>query len=143
MKDIELVKHIYKDCDMSISSLNKLEEKLENKDNKIKGTVSNIKKGYERYKELSLKIIKKDKSSKEENSIFDKMMANMGIAMEVKKDNSDASIADMLIKGILMGESDMEKVLNSYEKLDKKYEALAKDFINFQKDNIEELKKHL
>ena len=68
----------------------------------------------------------------------------MGIKKEVLHDNSDASIADMLIKGISMGTIDMEKKIENYkENVDKENLKLAKDFYQFQQENIEELKKHL
>ena len=141
--DLEIIKQIYKDADMSIASLTTLLTDLEDKDNKIKGTIKNIKEGYQRYKDMAQKILKKEKVELESNSFMTKMMANMGIKKEVKSDNSDASIADMLIKGILMGETDIDKKLKSFEKIDKKVEKMATDFIEFQEDNIKALKEHL
>lgn len=144
MKDnLEIIKQIYKDADMSIASLTTLLTDLEDKDNKIKGTIKNIKEGYQRYKDMAQKILKKEKVELESNSFMTKMMANMGIKKEVKSDNSDASIADMLIKGILMGETDIDKKLKSFEKIDKKVEKMATDFKEFQEDNIKALKEHL
>ena len=141
--DLEIIKQIYKDADMSIASLTTLLTDLEDKDNKIKGTIKNIKEGYQRYKDMAQKILKKEKVELESNSFMTKMMANMGIKKEVKSDNSDASIADMLIKGILMGETDIDKKLKSFEKIDKKVEKMATDFKEFQEDNIKALKEHL
>lgn len=80
----------------------------------------------------------------EKMKMIPKMMAKMGVDKEVKKDNSDASIAGMLIQGIQMGELDIEKKLKQYEKaLDHKTVKLAKEFREFQEKNIEQLKKHL
>ena len=141
--DLEIIKQIYKDADMSIASLTTLLTDLEDKDNKIRGTIKNIKEGYQRYKDMAQKILKKEKVELESNSFMTKMMANMGIKKEVKSDNSDASIADMLIKGILMGETDIDKKLKSFEKIDKKVEKMATDFKEFQEDNIKALKEHL
>ena len=141
--DLEIIKQIYKDAEMSIASLTTLLTDLEDKDNKIKGTIKNIKEGYQRYKDMAQKILKKEKVELESNSFMTKMMANMGIKKEVKSDNSDASIADMLIKGILMGETDIDKKLKSFEKIDKKVEKMATDFKEFQEDNIKALKEHL
>ena len=141
--DLEIIKQIYKDADMSIASLTTLLTDLEDKDNKIKGTIKNIKEGYQRYKDMAQKILKKEKVELESNSFMTKMMANMGIKKEVKSDNSDASIADMLIKGILMGETDIDKKLKSFEKNNKKVEKMATDFKEFQEDNIKALKEHL
>ena len=73
-----------------------------------------------------------------------KMSAKMGITKEVMADNSDASIADMLIKGISMGSIDMEKKIEVYkENVDKENMKWAKDFYQFQQDNIKALKKFL
>ena len=47
-ENFELYKHILKDTDMSVYSLTKLLEDLKEKDNKIKKTVEDILKGYER-----------------------------------------------------------------------------------------------
>ena len=54
-ESLEIVNHIYKDSEMAISTLTKLSNTLEKKDNKIKDTVEDIIKGYERY----LKMLKR------------------------------------------------------------------------------------
>ena len=60
------------------------------------------------------------------------------------KDNSDARIADMLIKGLTMGTIDMNKKIDNYEKIvDKDVLKLAKDFRSFQEDSVEKLKAYL
>ena len=87
----------------------------------------------------------------EENDIdleYDGMMAKTGARMGIKKevitDNSDSSIADMLIKGISMGSIDMEKKINEYkDEVDKDELEFAKDFYKFQQDVITNLKKYL
>lgn len=47
-ENLEIVTHIYKDSEMSISSLKKLNTVLENKDNKIKNIIEEILQGYGR-----------------------------------------------------------------------------------------------
>ena len=49
MEELTLYKHIYKDCEMSIFSLDTLLDDLQNKDNKIKKVVEEIREGYGRY----------------------------------------------------------------------------------------------
>ena len=44
-ESLEIVNHIYKDSEMAISTLTKLSNTLEKKDNKIKDTVEDIIKG--------------------------------------------------------------------------------------------------
>ena len=55
-ESLEIVNHIYKDSEMAISTLTKLSTTLEKKDNKIKDTVEDIIKGYERYFKDAKKI---------------------------------------------------------------------------------------
>ena len=71
-----------------------------------------------------------------------KIASSFGIKKEVITDNSDARIADMLIKGITMGTLDMEKKISKYtENVDKKVLKQAQDFLKFQQKTIEQLKK--
>ena len=139
---LELYTHIYKDAEMSIFTLTKLLEELKEKDNKIKKDVEEILKGYERYF-CEAKDALGD-PVKEENGMMAKMGASMGIKKEVRSDNSDASIVDMLIKGVSMGTIDMEKKINDYkDEVDKKELKFAKEFLGFQQDIIIGLKKYL
>lgn len=63
-ESLEIVNHIYKDSEMSISTLTKLSNTLEKKDNKIKDTIEDIIKGYERYYKDSKKNIKQKRLQK-------------------------------------------------------------------------------
>ena len=141
----QYVNHIYKDSEMAISTLTKLSNTLEKKDNKIKDTVEDIIKGYERYFKDAKKILNKNNCKKEKNGFVSKVMANMGIDKEVKDDNSDSAISDMLIKGVSMGSIDLEKKIAKYKdkETDDKVLELANNFKDFQEDIIEKLKKYL
>jgi len=135
-ENFELLEHIYQDSEMSCFSISDLLERLKEKDNKIKKDLEDILHKYEYFKEKTYKILK-------ESSMV-KWMAKTGIKKEVKSDNSDSSIADMLIKGISSGSIDMEKKISDYkDDVDKKYLDIAKDFLKFQEDSIEALKKYL
>ena len=73
-----------------------------------------------------------------------KIGSSFGIKKEVITDNSDARIADMLIKGVTMGTLDMEKKISKYsENADKKILKKAEEFLKFQQKIIEDLKKFL
>ena len=143
-ESLEIVNHIYKDSEMAISTLTKLSNTLEKKDNKIKDTVEDIIKGYERYFKDAKKILNKNNCKKEKNGIVSKVMANMGIDKEVKDDNSDSAMADMLIKGVSMGSIDLEKKLKKYKdkEIDDKVLELANDFKDFQDDIIKKVLRH-
>ena len=111
----ELILHIYQDAEMASYTLTKLLEDLKERDNKIKKTLEDILQEYDKWKNNTKKYLKKNNCEISKNSIFDKMMANMGISKEVKNDNSDSAIADLLIKGVSMGTIDMEKKIKQYK----------------------------
>ena len=144
-ESLEIVNHIYKDSEMAISTLTKLSNTLEKKDNKIKDTVEDIIKGYERYFKDAKKILNKNNCKKEKNGLVSKVMANMGIDKEVRDDNSDSAMADMLIKGVSMGSIDLEKKLAKYKdkEIDDKVLDFANRFKDFQDEIINKLKEYL
>ena len=142
MEELTLYKHIYKDCEMSIFSLDTLLDDLQNKDNKIKKVVEEIREGYGRYFDEVKEALSDDLPKK--SSMVTKMAASMDIGKEVRSDNSDSSIADMLIKGISMGTLDMQKKITEVgKKVGKKELKFANDFLEFQQDCVNGLKRFL
>lgn len=140
----ELVLHIYKDAEMSAYSLTKLIKDLKDRDNKIKKTLEDILKEYEKWKSNTKKYLKKHDEEISENGIMAKMMAGMGINKEVESDNSDSAIADMIIKGISTGTIDMEKKIKQYkDEVNEKELNLAEEFLKFQEKSINILKEFL
>lgn len=143
-ENIELLNYIYQDSQMGISSLTTMIRKLNGKDNKIKKLIEDELKEYELYKKESEKYLKKYKAEKKEESMTAKVMAKMKLNFDIMKDNSDAKIADILIKGFTMGTIDMDKKIDEYkDNVDKNIIKLAKNFLDFQNKNIELLKEFL
>lgn len=140
----ELLEHIYKDAYIASYSLQKLLDEIKNKDNKIKGDVEDILQKYQEFKEEVEELLKGNGEEVNDPNFFAKMGSTMGIIKEVKTDNSDSSIADMVIQGVSMGSIETEKKLKSYEKgIEKEYKDLAERFLKFQQKSIDKLKKYL
>lgn len=140
----ELLEHIYKDAYMASYSLQKLLDEIKNKDNKIKGDVEDILQKYQEFKEEIEELLKGNGEEVNDPNFFAKMGSTMGIIKEVKTDNSDSSIADMVIQGVSMGSIETEKKLKAYEKdIEKEYKDLAERFLKFQQKSIDKLKKYL
>lgn len=117
---------------------------LNDKENKIKKLVEEQLKGYEKYVKESKKLLKKTDCNPKSNDMMSKFQASMGITMETMKDNSDASIAHMLMQGITMGIVDItSKIYNYKEEVDKDNINLAKDYLKFQEEQQEMLKPYL
>ena len=143
-ENIELLNDIHEDSQMGITSLTVLIKKLNNKDNKIKKIVEEELKGYEQFQKDSEKLLKKYKAEIIDTNMMVKTMSTMKLNFEVMKDNSDAKIADILIKGFTMGTIDMNKKIEAYkDDVKKDILKLAQNFLKFQNENIELLKEYL
>lgn len=141
---MDMIEKIYKDSEMSIYTLQDTLKKLEGKDNKITTLIQKIEEEYHNYLEECKAILENNNVPVQSSGVFAKMGADMGIMKEVMMDNSDSSIADMLIKGITMGILDLEKMVeNKKESVDKETLKMAHRFIKFQKEKVEEVKKFL
>lgn len=140
----ELLEYIYQSSEMGVVSLTNLLKDINGKENKLIPIISDELSLYEKYQKESRKLLLKRNSSIKENSMMTKMMSKMGISKEVKKDNSDAAIAHMVIEGFTMGVVDIESKIKNYKKdADKKVLKLASDYLKFQQEEIEKLKKFL
>lgn len=140
----ELALHIYQDAEMASYTLTKLLSDLKERDNKIKKYIEEILKEYEKWKSKTKKFLKRNDSEISDVSFFVKMMTKMGISKEVKSDNSDSAIADLLIKGISMGSIDMEKKIEQYkDEVSNNELELAREFLKFQEKTIDKLKDYL
>lgn len=143
-ENYELLEHVYQDSEMACFTLEQLLDDLKEKDNKIKRLLEDILKEYQSWKERSENQLESHGQEVKEKGPMSKMMAGMGIKKEVKNDNSDASIADMLIQGVSMGSIDTEKKIKAYDRdVDKETLSFAKDFLKFQQKAIDQLKKYL
>ena len=143
-ENLELLEYIYKNSEMGVFTIKQLLKDLNEKDNKIKKLADEEMKEYNKFQDEAKKIIKKNKYELKTNSIMAKIGSSMGIKKEVKKDNSDSSIAHMLTEGITMGIVDMETKLKRYkDTTDKKVYNLGKDFLKFQQCEIEKLKEFM
>ncbi len=143
-ENIELLEYIYKNSEMGVFTINELLKNLEEKDNKIKGLAKEELDKYEEFKEKSEELIKKYDYDVKKNKLTSKIMSSMGINHEVNSDNSDSSIAHMLTEGITMGIVDMEtKIKNYKDSAEKDIVKLAKEFLKFQQDELENLKEYM
>ena len=143
-ENVEILEYIYQNAKMGAENLTILIKILNGKDNKIKKIVEGELKGYEKFIKDSEKLLKKYKATPKEKGAIAEVMAYMEMKVELLKDNSDAKIADMLIKGLTMGKIDIEKKVNRYNKdAESEILKLAEKLAKFNDENIDLLKKYL
>lgn len=140
----ELLTYIYQVASMGVKSTTTLINAIKNTNNKIKKIVEDELKEYESFLKESKKLLKKNKIVPKDKCFMVEIMSKMGIKMEMLKDNSDPSIAEMLIQGFTMGVVEMEHKIDRYkENADRSIIKLAKHLLKFQQESIELLKPYL
>ena len=140
----EILEYIYQTSNMGYQSTKDLIDSLKGKDNKIKKLVEEIDKNYEKYAKETEKLLNKQDLKAKPVGMMAKAMSKMSINKEMISDNSDANIADMLIQGLTMGNLELSKHIDNYEKTaDKKTINLAKNLRKFGEEYIEKLKVYL
>lgn len=140
----EILEYIYQTSNMGMESTKDLINSLKGKDNKIKKIVEEIEKNYEKYARETEKLLNKKDLKAKPIGMMAKAMSKMSINKEIISDNSDSNIADMLIQGLTMGNLELTKYIDNYEKTaDKKIINLAKSLKKFGEEYIEKLKVYL
>ena len=140
----ELLSYIYQTSNMGYQSTNDLINTLKGKDNKIKSVLCEISKNYEKYAKESEILLKKHKLEAKPIGMMAKAMSKMSISKEMLSDNSDSNVANMLIQGLTMGNLELTKDIENYEKsADKKVIDLAKNLRKFGEESISKLKVYL
>ena len=71
------------------------------------------------------------------------MMGWFDIQISTMTDDSDSKIAEMLIKGTNMGIIEGVKLLNNNPETTTEIKNILTNFIQFQENNVERLKKYL
>ena len=97
-ENLELLMHIYKTSDMGVYSTKSLLDTLKTKENKIIHVLEMELKEYEKYLNISSRLLTKNDVTPKGSGMMAKMGSDMGIMMETIKDNSDAAIASMLVE---------------------------------------------
>ena len=139
----ELLMHIYESSDMGIKATKKLLKLLKDKDNKIKDEIERELKEYENIYKKAKKILKKQ-NIKVNSNVIASISANASMSMEISKDNSDAKIADILLRGFVMGVAKIEKKIKDYKKdVDHATLSLAKDLREFQESSLKRVQNYL
>ncbi len=144
----ELILYLCENVKMGLSSTTKIIKILKNKDNKIKKVLESYIKTYEHYLKKTKELKQKYNVKTSKNKFMQKLMANTMMEEEIKRDNSDSKIANILIRGFTMGEIDLEKRIKDFvNNLDKKEKSdildTAKELHAFNKNSIVELKDYL
>ena len=136
-----ILNEINKGIKMGMDSISSIAEKVT--DDQLK---DDLQSEYNQYNtilnDVNAELGKYEEFPKELNPA-QKMMGWFDIQMSTLTDNSDSKIAEMLIKGTNMGIIEGVKLLNNNPETTPEIKNILTNFIQFQENNVERLKKYL
>ena len=126
---------------MGMDSISNVSEKVQ--DSKLKDELLFQ---YDKYNEIlnevNDELTNYDDFPKELNPM-QKAMGWMGVEMNTLTDKSNSKIAELMIQGTNMGIIEGVKLLNHNPDTDQHIKNILNKFIDFQQNNVEQLKKYL
>ena len=136
-----ILNEVNKGIKMGMDSISNISEKV---------TDSNLKQDlqfqYNKYNEILNKVnnelSKYDEFTKELKHMK-KAMGWMSVEWNTMDDKSDSKISEMMIKGTNMGIIEGVKLLNNNPDTDVEIKDILTEFVQFQENTIEQLKKYL
>lgn len=136
-----VLNELNKGIKMGMDSISTIAEKVE--DNTFK---DDLLFQYDKYNEILNKVnseLKNYDDFPKELPPMQKTMGYIDIQMSTLNDKSNSHIAEMLIKGTNMGIIKGVKLKNRNPDIDPNISNILDDFIKFQENNVEKLKKYL
>ena len=136
-----ILNEVNKGIKMGMNSISNISEKIQD---------SNFKKDlqfqYNKYNEILNKV--NDQLSKygefpKELNPMHKVMGWMSIEWSTMDDKSDSKISEMMLKGTNMGIIEGVKLLNQNPDADSETKNILNEFVKFQENTVEQLKKYL
>lgn len=140
----ELLILIHDNTKMGVNSTKKLLNLIKDKENKIKFVLEEQLQKYESFNKKVKNLLKKEKVNIKHTSVLKDLTASTAMSHEIKKDNSDTKIADILIRGFQMGNINMEVKIKDYKKeANKEVLKLASEILEFGENQVKLLKNYL
>lgn len=142
-ENLEVLKELHKAAKMGMDSLSFVSEKVE-QDDCFKDNLSFQYTQYGQMLDRINKLYEDYGQIPEENTFMNTAMGWTGVQMNTLNDKSTSHLADMLIQGSTMGIIEGRKLLNHKTNgIEEAVKNLTNEFVAFQENNVEQLKKFL
>ena len=136
-----ILNELNKGIKMGMDSISNVSAKVQ--DDRFK---QDLKYQYDEYNkilnEVNDELTNYDDFPKEVNPV-QKAMGWMGVEMNTMMDKSNSKIAELMIQGTNMGIIEGVKLLNQNPDADEEVKNVLNEFIQFQENTVEQLKKYL
>ena len=136
-----ILNEINKGIKMGMDSISTVSEKVQDDDLK-----KELKFQYDKYNEILNKVndeLDNYNDFPKELNPMQKAMGWMSVQLNTIEDKSNSKISEMMLQGINMGIIEGVKLLNHNPDTDENVKNILKEFIQFQENSVEQLKKYL
>lgn len=139
--DVEILRGIQKNTKMAMKAIDTLGDKVYDDDMAVLLSRQNLKYS-EFYNKVTNKLLDKNVEGYRENALNNAMLVG-AIKTNTLLNTSTGHLAEMMIQGSNRGIVDMCKTINHNENASNTYVEFAKELMDFEEKNIEQLKKYL
>ena len=141
-KNLKILNQIHKATKMGMDSISFVSEKID--DNELKDNLSFQYTQYGQVMDRVNKLYENYGDIPEDKNIMDKVMGWTGVQMNTIADKTPSHIAEIMIQGTTMGIIEGRKLINNETcQINKDVKDLLNNFVTFQENNVEQLKKFL
>ena len=136
-----ILNEVNKGIKMGMDSISTISEKVQSQDLK-----NDLKFQYDKYNEILNQVnneLSKFGEFPKELNPTQKAMGWMSIEWNTMNDKSDSKISEMMLQGTNMGIIEGVKLLNNNPETTDDIKNILSNFIQFQENNVEKLKKYL
>lgn len=136
-----ILNEINKGIKMGMDSISTVSEKVQ--DDNLK---KELKFQYNKYNEILNKVndeLSNYNDFPKELNPMQKAMGWMSVQFNTIEDKSNSKISEMMLQGVNMGIIEGVKLLNHNPDTDENVKNILKEFIQFQENSVEQLKKYL
>ncbi len=136
-----ILNEVNKGIKMGMDSISTISEKVQSQDLK-----NDLKFQYDKYNEILNQVnneLSKFGEFPKELNPTQKAMGWMSIEWNTMNDKSDSKISEMMLQGTNMGIIEGVKLLNNNPDAPKQTKNILNEFIKFQENTVEQLKKYL
>ena len=140
-RDEEMLCKICKDCKMGVESISKLLPDVSSQD--MKNTMAAELQSYQNFASRASELLARSGKAAQDVGLFEKLPAEIGMAISRATDRSDSKTAELMINGYVMGVTELKKQLADVTGVSEQTAELAGDLLQFQLGAICDMKRFL
>lgn len=136
-----LFREVHKNAQMALDAIHAIEDKVY--DHEFMVDLNKQAAKYSEMKEQVSNILEKEKAKPEKENPVAKWMLYSGIQMNTLLNTSTSHLAELIIKGTNMGITSLCRAMNHNELAGEYAFEIARELVDFEEANIEQMKKYL